>query len=118
MPMTAVKKLPKVRKAQPQKQQQDPPARERPVDDKWPERDALSFTRILVFHGGVVTEEDELAARYIQEARAMRRKYLEGAGTKVQQPELFSKWAKEEGSLDFSFGPDGVVELFYAKQKM
>ena len=92
------------------KKHQDPPARERPVDDKWPERDALSFTRSLIFYGtGAITEEHELATKHIQEARAMRRKYLGGGGTKVN-PE-FVKLARE-GKLKHAFGEDGVVELY------
>ena len=98
-----------------QHHRQDPPARERPADDKWPERDALSFTRILIFYGtGAISEEHELAAKYIQEARAMRRKYLGGAGTKIH-PSLSNLAAT--GNVEFSFGPDGIVELYPATNK-
>eukprot|EP00804_Cyclotella_cryptica_P003306 CCRYP_010522-RB/>CCRYP_010522-RB protein AED:0.41 eAED:0.41 QI:320/0.66/0.71/1/0.83/0.71/7/392/753 len=74
----------------------DPPARERPAvefrvsivqsrlafqDGKWPQRECLSFTRSLVFYGnGSITAEHEEAARYIEEARAMRKKYYGGHG--------------------------------------
>lgn len=60
----------------------DPPARERPKDDIWPERDELSFTRSLVFYGtGAITPEHEEACNSIMEARAMREKYQGGRGT-------------------------------------
>mmetsp|Transcript_20991 Transcript_20991/g.44461 ORF Transcript_20991/g.44461 Transcript_20991/m.44461 type:complete len:387 (-) Transcript_20991:2453-3613(-) len=62
---------------------EDPPARERPADGKWPNREALSFTRSLIFYGsGSVTPEHEIAAKYIEEARAMRKKYQGSRGTK------------------------------------
>jgi hypothetical protein len=91
----------------------DPPARERPADNKWPKRDALSFTRMLVFYGaGSITEEHEIAARFVQEARVLRRKYLGGAGTKriLGDDDVFKQ------DLDFSFRPDGVVALFPSNQ--
>lgn len=62
----------------------DPPARERPSDNIWPERDALSFTRSLVFYGsGAVTQEHEIACKFVMEARSTRKKYTGGRGTKV-----------------------------------
>ena len=61
----------------------DPPARERPADGNWPHRESLSFTRSLIFYGsGSVTPENEMAARYIEEARSMRKKYHGGGGTR------------------------------------
>jgi len=63
----------------------DPPARERPKNDIWPERDALSFTRSLMFYGtGAVTAEHEEACHSIIEARAMRAKYQGGGGTVLE----------------------------------
>jgi hypothetical protein len=90
----------------------DPPARERPADNKWPKRDALSFTRMLVFYGaGSITEEHEVAARYIQEARILRRKYLGRAGIKCAgDANVFQQ------NLEFAFGSDGVVGLFPSNQ--
>ena len=59
----------------------DPPARERPADGNWPQRESLSFTRSLVFYGnGSITAEHEEAARYVEKARAMRKKYYDGCG--------------------------------------
>mmetsp|Transcript_20056 Transcript_20056/g.43015 ORF Transcript_20056/g.43015 Transcript_20056/m.43015 type:complete len:758 (+) Transcript_20056:43-2316(+) len=61
--------------------QVDPPARERPADENWPQRESLSFTRSLIFYGsGSVTPEHETAAKYIEEARALRKKYYDGRG--------------------------------------
>jgi hypothetical protein len=90
----------------------DPPARERPADNKWPKREALSFTRMLVFYGaGSITEEHEVAARYIQEARVLRRKYLGRAGIKYAgDANVFQQ------NLEFAFGSDGVVGLFPSNQ--
>jgi len=60
---------------------EDPPARERPADENWPHRESLSFTRSLIFYGcGSITPEHETAARYIEEARALRKKYYGGRG--------------------------------------
>jgi len=59
----------------------DPPARERPKDENWPRRESLSFTRSLVFYGhGSVTPEHEAAARHVEEARSLRKKYHGGLG--------------------------------------
>mmetsp|Transcript_14427 Transcript_14427/g.31273 ORF Transcript_14427/g.31273 Transcript_14427/m.31273 type:complete len:778 (-) Transcript_14427:251-2584(-) len=59
----------------------DPPARERPADDNWPHRESLSFTRSLIFYGsGSITPEHETAAKNIEEARTLRKKYHGGRG--------------------------------------
>lgn len=96
---------------QQQQQQQDPPARERPSEGQpWPNRDALSFTRSLVFYGsGSVTEEHEMACKYIEEARGMRRKYEGGGGTKIL-PE--GNALLQQNNLAYKFGINGVVELY------
>mmetsp|Transcript_32368 Transcript_32368/g.56366 ORF Transcript_32368/g.56366 Transcript_32368/m.56366 type:complete len:683 (-) Transcript_32368:444-2492(-) len=63
------------------KEHVDPPARERPADDNWPHRESLSFTRSLIFYGsGSITPEHETAAKYIEEARTLRKKYCGGRG--------------------------------------
>jgi len=97
---------------------QDPPARERPADGIWPERDALSFTRFPIFCGaGSITEEHEQACKYIMEARSMRQKYHGGRGTEVRSTELNlgKDELGEEGGrrLEYRFSKDGVVEVFW-----
>jgi AMP deaminase len=93
-----------------QKSYKDPPARERPKDDVWPERDALSFTRSLVFYGtGAVTVEHEDACRFIMEARAMRKKYQGGNGTVVHL-------MKDDMTLHYKI-VGGVAEI-YGDEKM
>jgi len=96
---------------------QDPPARERPVDGIWPERDALSFTRFPIFCGaGSMTKEHEQACRYVMEARSMRQKYHGGLGTNVNTTELdlgIQELEKESGKgLGYRFSEDGIVEVF------
>lgn len=93
----------------PSKRKQDPPARERPSDGQpWPYRDNLSFTRSLIFYGeGAVTEENERACRFIEEARALRQKYFGGSCDQVLDGDLLASDAT------FAFGSDGVVELFH-----
>jgi len=97
---------------------QDPPCRERPSDGAaWPRRDALSFTRSLVFYGaGAVTEEHEQACRYIEEARTMRKKYNGGGGTRNElcAGERRDILSDLDHALDYAFAPNGVVELFSA----
>jgi len=84
----------------------DPPARERPTDDIWPERDALSFTRSLVFYGtGAVTQEHEMASKFIMEARAMRKKFWGGRGTRVE-----NELDLVESEMSFRM-TDGVAEI-------
>ena len=92
-------------------EQQDPPARERPSEGQpWPKRDALSFTRSLVFYGeGSVTDEHEIACKYIEEARCLRQKYYGGGGTKILGgPDALS----DSQSLEYGFGHKGVVEIY------
>mmetsp|Transcript_17157 Transcript_17157/g.37212 ORF Transcript_17157/g.37212 Transcript_17157/m.37212 type:complete len:884 (+) Transcript_17157:191-2842(+) len=88
------------------RQQQDPPARERPSEGQpWPKRDALSFTRSLVFYGaGSVTDEHEIACKYIEEARSLRQKYHGGGGTKGG--------LSDSQSVEYGFGRNGVVEIY------
>lgn len=87
----------------------DPPARERPKDDIWPERDALSFTRSLVFYGtGAITTEHEEACHSIMEARAMREKYQGGRGT------VLNLTKESEQSCQIVHG---VFEIFGADKK-
>ena len=97
-----------------QQQRQDPPARERPSEGQpWPKRDALSFTRSLVFYGsGSVTEEHEMACKYIEEARGMRRKYEGGGGTKVAIGVPDGNALLQQDNLEYKFGLNGVVELY------
>jgi hypothetical protein len=88
----------------------EPPARERPPDGTWPEREALSFTRSLVFYGtGTITGEHERACRYIMEARALRAKFYGDQGilvsSKLKQP------CAENGFM-YKFNDDGVVDLY------
>lgn len=97
------------------KKVKDPPARERPPNDIWPERDALSFTRSLVFYGtGTITEEHQRACQYTIEARSMRQKYHGGGHTKIHDD--LKKYCTDSGemkhNMTFEFGKDGVVELF------
>ncbi|KAL9181807.1 hypothetical protein ACHAXT_012150 [Thalassiosira profunda] len=82
----------------------DPPARERPADENWPHRESLSFTRSLIFYGsGSVTAEHETAAKYIEEARALRKKYYGGRGVKCaltsdkKKAVSFGEGGKEKG---------------------
>eukprot|EP00551_Chaetoceros_affinis_P007281 CAMPEP_0203674202 /NCGR_PEP_ID=MMETSP0090-20130426/15255_1 /ASSEMBLY_ACC=CAM_ASM_001088 /TAXON_ID=426623 /ORGANISM="Chaetoceros affinis, Strain CCMP159" /LENGTH=840 /DNA_ID=CAMNT_0050540011 /DNA_START=163 /DNA_END=2682 /DNA_ORIENTATION=- len=97
----------------------DPPARERPKDDKWPERDSLSFTRSLVFYGtGSITEEHERACKYIMEVRSMRKKYFGSRGTRKNTvtSDEFDRICREE-TLEFDFNDDGVIRLFRSKER-
>ena len=56
-------------------------------------RESLSFTRSLIFYGsGSITPEHETAAKYTEEARAMRKKYYGGRG--VKSSELLSVGAR------------------------
>lgn len=116
----------------------DPPARERPKDNKWPERDSLSFTRSLVFYGtGSITEEHEKACKYIMEARMMREKYHGCRGTKIafNGSTCNSSNDTNEGNVDggkkleamflnknqrnvrYGFNSDGVVEVYIDEKK-
>lgn len=109
-------------------------------DGKWPSRECLSFTRSLVFYGnGSITAEHEEAAKYIEEARAMRKKYYDGHGVqcllemgKLSRHSTCSsdtvdkektikfdesvkdaeKAAAAPTQLEYVFGPDGVVEIY------
>ena len=91
---------------------QDPPARERPAaGESWPYRENLSFTRSLIFYGeGSVTNEHEQAARHVQEARELRKKYWGGHGTSLDP---LGKAFLSDKALTFQFGADGVVELHH-----
>jgi hypothetical protein len=86
----------------------DPPARERPTDDVWPERDALSFTRSLVFYGtGAITNEHVTASKFIMEARALRKKYRGGRGTRVE-----NEFDLAESTSEFGFRmTNGIAQL-------
>eukprot|EP00549_Striatella_unipunctata_P010597 CAMPEP_0118702700 /NCGR_PEP_ID=MMETSP0800-20121206/18057_1 /TAXON_ID=210618 ORGANISM="Striatella unipunctata, Strain CCMP2910" /NCGR_SAMPLE_ID=MMETSP0800 /ASSEMBLY_ACC=CAM_ASM_000638 /LENGTH=728 /DNA_ID=CAMNT_0006603971 /DNA_START=63 /DNA_END=2249 /DNA_ORIENTATION=- len=97
---------------QQEKKHQDPPARERPQDGQaWPERDSLSFTRSLVFYGaGAVTSEHEQACRFVQEARALREKYF-------GQAYLQDESAFRTDDLEYSFGDNGILQLFHKDNK-
>ena len=47
------------------------------------DRESLSFTRSLIFYGsGSITPEHEAAAKYIEQSRALRKKYYGGRGVK------------------------------------
>lgn len=86
----------------------DPPARERPVNNVWPERDALSFTRSLVFYGtGAVTPEHEIACNFIIEARDMRAKYHKGNGTVISDD--FDKCSEH---LICKMGEGGIMGIY------
>jgi len=88
---------------------QDPPARERPKDDIWPERDALSFTRSLVFYGtGSITDEHERACKFIMEARTMRQKYH---GSKKTETHFDLQRLCKEETLAYQFNSDGVMQV-------
>ncbi len=90
---------------------QDPPARERPLDDKWPERDSLSFTRSLVFYGtGSITEEHVNACKFIMEARSMRKKYNGSRGTIIHS-QLKNDTRMSDKIMGFQFNNDGIVEV-------
>ncbi|KAL7445514.1 hypothetical protein ACHAXM_011799 [Skeletonema potamos] len=90
---------------------EDPPARERPADGNWPQRESLSFTRSLVFYGnGSVTPEHETAAKYIEEARALRKKYYMGNGVKCQ---LRNESVKSH-KFEYVFSSNGVCEVYDA----
>jgi len=89
------------------KKQQEPQARGRPVDGIWPYRENLSFTRSLIFYGaGAVTDEHEIACKYINDARSLRQKYFGGSSTLTQKDLLSGP------DVSFCFSDDGVVELF------
>ena len=120
----------------------DAPARERPADGNWPTRESLSFTRSLIFYGaGAITQENEMAARNIQEARLLRKKYFGGEGvvtsiSSVLADTLSSSSSSSSSSsqsiddsvtpaatptaatsdhvLEYVFGTDGVVEIYAA----
>mmetsp|Transcript_24753 Transcript_24753/g.37326 ORF Transcript_24753/g.37326 Transcript_24753/m.37326 type:complete len:727 (+) Transcript_24753:102-2282(+) len=90
---------------------EDPPARERPADGNWPQRESLSFTRSLVFYGnGSITPEHETAAKYIEEARALRKKYFMGDGVKCQ----LSKENGKSNKYEYVFSSTGVCEIYDA----
>lgn len=102
----------------------DPPARERPLDDKWPERDALSFTRSLVFYGtGSLTVENESACKCIMEARNIRKKYHGSRGTVIagndavdlgiggDNFDLNCILRDHKDKIGFEFNDDGIVEV-------
>ena len=92
----------------------NPPARAVPMDwqmgqSAWPSRDALSFTRSLIFYGeGSATREHVRAAKFIREARELRAKYFGEVGVEVKDA------SKLDGSvpLECKIGADGVMELF------
>jgi len=96
------------------RKQQDPPCRGRPDDGiSWPDRDALSFSRSLMFYGtGTITEENERACKFIQEARHLRNKYFGGCGIDQNTSELLHKLQQDDSNLSFSFGENGVVEVY------
>lgn len=96
-----------------QTKKQDPPARERPLDDKWPERDSLSFTRSLVFYGtGSITEEHVNACKCIMEARSMRKKYNGSRGTIIEsQLKNNTTGSVSDKIMGFQFNNDGIVEV-------
>lgn len=78
-------------------------------DGNWPQRESLSFTRSLVFYGnGSVTPEHETAAKYIEEARALRKKYFMGDGVQCQ----LSK--EKNGKFEYVFSSTGVCEVYDA----
>jgi len=86
----------------------DPPARERPADDNWPHRESLSFTRSLIFYGsGSITPEHETAAKYIEQSRALRKKYYGGRGVKCL---LASKKKQKVSFVDTSGGNSNEKE--------
>ena len=65
------------------------------------DRESLSFTRSLIFYGsGSITPEHETAAKYIEEARALRRKYYCGRGVKssLDQKKVVTFNETEKGS--------------------
>lgn len=93
---------------------QQPPARERPKDDNWPERECLSFTRSLVFYGtgSMTTNEHAKACQYIMECRALRKKYHGSEDTIVHTDnDELERICKNE-QLGFCFNDDGIVEVF------
>ncbi len=93
------------------KKTMDPPARERPVNDVWPQRDALSFTRSLVFYGtGTATPEHEIACRYIMEAREMRKKYQKGVGTIIKDE--YDNATREHCGLMAKMGEEGIMGVY------
>lgn len=87
----------------------EPPARERPMNDKWPVRQALTFTRALIFYGdGYITKENEIACKCLLECRDIRQKYHEGKSVCVN--ENFDSYV-ERDEMTYAFGKDGVAEL-------
>lgn len=90
--------------------EEEPPARERPQQgESWPFREALSFTRSLIFYGkGSITSESERACKLINECRMLRQKYFGGKGTRVKNADLL-----ESDNLIFQFGLNGVAEIFH-----
>ena len=91
---------------------EDPPARERPADGTWPERQALSFTRSLVFYGtGAITSEHEKACRYIMEARGLRAKYYGEQGVRIS-PLLLDSSKEEPVEVSYRFNEDGIADLY------
>uniref|UniRef100_A0A6U3UET0 Uncharacterized protein n=2 Tax=Ditylum brightwellii TaxID=49249 RepID=A0A6U3UET0_9STRA len=97
------------------KKKQDSPARERPSEgEAWPARDALSFTRSLVFYGqGSITEEHTTACQYIQKARAMREKYYGSTHTNISNSDLLTS-----PDLQFEMGKDGVAVITHEDENV
>jgi AMP deaminase len=97
---------------------QEEPARERPPPGQaWPHRDALSFTRSLIFYGeGAVTQEHVKACKNLQECRRLRQKYFGGGATKKETKVLKLACGGDgtsNSSLLFQLGRNGVVELYH-----
>jgi AMP deaminase len=88
-----------------------PPARARPeISEAWPYREALSFTRSLVFYGtGSITKEHERACAYIQTARTYRQSYYGRNSIVVPYPEL----VHDRCRLSYGIGREGVAELYH-----
>lgn len=97
---------------------QDEPARERPpAGVAWPKRDALSFTRSLIFYGaGAVTQENVKACKNIQQCRSLRQKYFGGGATKLNKKILKAHCGGDSAidcKLVFQLGGNGVMELYH-----
>ena len=64
-----------------------------------------------MFYGnGSITPEHETAAKYIEEARALRKKYFEGEGVKCQ----LSAENEKSNKFEYVFSPTGVCEIYNA----
>ena len=84
----------------------DPPCRDPPEDGIWPVRDALSFTRFMTFYGhGSMSDEHASAAKMIQEARELRKKYCGSGCTEILLGDVTNP-------THFELSSEGIMQLY------